>query len=208
MDFPLTKQVAEKYGHTPSQGWKFWMNNWAESNEKLLEDTLRGWITDDVENSLNLTPFQFHDYVNWGEWSHVGDIKPNVIYLLQRTTNRDFLMYIPVEGEPIKTNGLAQPIYGYYFNLNKPMYLELRKHFKIKTTYDDWRLPVNRTYFILYGTRPLGAFRVSLTEDIPPQNDIAPHSGAKGYNLIGYYEPLRGSMIFMNWASNPLEGSN
>ena len=177
MDFPLTKQVAEKYGHTPSKGWKFWMNNWAESNEKLLEDTLRGWITDDVENSLEF------DFL----YSDEGNIKPNVIYLLQRTSNREFLMYIPVEGEPIKTKGLAQPIYGYYFNLNKPLKSELRKHFKIKTTYDDWRLPVNRTYFILYGTRPLDA------------------KSGKGYNLIGYYEPLRGSMIFMNWTSNPLE---
>ena len=196
MDFPLTKQVAEKYGHTPSKGWKFWMNNWAESNEKLLEDTLRGWITDDVENSLNLTHLNFPDYANAGD-VYVGDIKPNVIYLLQRTTNEEFLMYIPVEGEPIKNQGLA-PIYGYYFNLNKPIKLELRKHFKIKTTADDFHVPENRTYFILYGTRPLDAFGVYPTEDIPPQND-------KGYNLIGYYEPLKGSMSFMNWTTNPLE---
>jgi hypothetical protein len=182
MDFPLTKQVAEKYGDSPSKGWKFWMNNWAESNEKLLEDTLRGWITDDVENSLDLDPP--HEIVQRG---FGGNIKPNVIYLLQRTSNREFLMYIPVEGEPIKNKGLAQPIYGYYFNLNKPLKSELRKHFKIATTaVANLHSPENTTYFILYGTRPLDA------------------KSGKGYNLIGYYEPLRGSMSFMNWASNPL----
>ena len=167
MDFPLTKQVAEKYGHTPSKGWKFWMNNWAESNEKLLEDTLRGWITDDVENSLNLTHLNFPDYANAGE-VYVGDIKPNVIYLLQRTSNREFIMYIPVEGEPIKNQGLALPIYGYYFNLNKHNFnMEPRKHFKIATTaVANLHSPENTTYFILYGTRPLDAFGVYLTEDI------------------------------------------
>jgi hypothetical protein len=191
MDFPLTKQVAEKYGHTPSKGWKFWMNNWAESNEKLLEDTLRGWITDDVENSLEIEDTRIY--------SVEGNIKPNVIYLLQRYDG-DFIMYIPVEGEPIKNQGLSLPIYGYYFNLNKPKKLELRKHFKIKTTaVAKLHSPENTTYKkIYYGTRPLGAFSV-----YPDNSLVAPHN--EGYKLIGYYEPLRGSMIFMNWTSNPLE---
>ena len=201
MDFPLTKQVAEKYGHTPSEGWKHWMNNWAESNEKLLEDTLRGWITDDVENSLNLTHLNFPvklDFPKDAGEVYVGDIKPNVIYLLQKPDG-EFIMYIPVEGEPIKNQGLALPIYGYYFNLNKHNFnMELRKHFKIKTTaVANLHSPENTTYFILYGTRPLDAF--SVIPDNPPRIH-----NIKGYKLIGYYEPLV-KYQFMNWTSNPLE---